>query len=144
MNPSIPGSKPGRLFFFFQKLNRRQFKRSMIFFFFFHFSCSERDFYKTISSCTHYLGQHTPFSHHGKTASWHEKKANRSECSGNLQIREALWGTIHSIDTSSGEGINVDWSFHTFPSEIQDTAPAQKVLTRLQWTTLTDALFGER
>ena len=54
------------------------------------------------------------------------KKANRSECSGNLQIREALWGTIHSIDTSSGESINADWRFHTFPSEIQDAVPCRK------------------
>ena len=54
------------------------------------------------------------------------KKANRSECSVNLQIREALWGTIHSIDTSSGEGINADRQFHTFPSEIQDTVPCRK------------------
>ena len=57
---------------------------------------------------------------HGK------KKANHSECSGNLQIREALRGTIQSTDTSSGEGINADWRFHTFPLGIQDTVPCRK------------------
>ena len=79
------------------------------------FFLAECELYKIIYSCTlgPCLRQSPPFSHHEKTASLQEReKADHSECFGNLQIREALWGVIHSIDTSSGKGISADWRIH--------------------------------
>ena len=106
--------------FFLPKLDRRQLKPSVI------FPVLSVIFIKRFIHAPTILGSPLLSCIMARQLHGKKKKANRSECSGNLQIREALWGTIHSIDTSIGEGINADWRFHTFPSEIQDAVPCRK------------------
>ena len=139
MNPSITGSNPGRLISFLPKLDRRQFKRSVIFFPVLIVIFIKRFIYApTILRSpllSHIMGRQL----HGK------KKKQIAQyvleiCKSEKRYGELFIPLTQAVARASMlTGVSI-YSLQRFKAQ----SHAEKVLTRLQWTTLTDALFGER